>query len=389
MTTTNTNSSYLTGKPMTKITLNEDQLAAFGKEIDAIKQAALKQRGQRDATYIKRIVWIQRALAIGSRISIYAALPLLPSLGLSVASWPLFWVLICAGSIGLGVAKILDNMEIGHNIIHGQYDWMGDPRFHSQHYDWDTNCPSDQWAHSHNYEHHTFTNVLGKDRDIGYGILRMDPSQKWHPAYLANPIYATLLMLFFDTGVALHDVEIDSLRSGKKTFREIWPKLKQSLRKTARIFSKDFILFPALAGPLFPIVMAANAAANLIRNIWTFTIIFCGHFPAEVHTFPEHVCENETQGHWYYRQLLGSANLEGGKLFHIMSGNLSHQIEHHLFPDVPAHRYAELSVQVRKVCTKYDIPYNTGPLWSQYASVWAKIFKLSLPRHSTAAAITA
>ncbi|MBQ0759655.1 MAG: acyl-CoA desaturase [Zhongshania sp.] len=374
---------------MTRMTLNEEQLAAFGDEINTIKHNALNQRGARDANYIKRIVAIQRGLAIGARISIYAALPFLPSLGLSLASWAVFWVLICAGSIGLGIAKILDNMEIGHNIIHGQYDWMGDPRFHSKHYDWDTNCPSEQWAHSHNYEHHTYTNVLGKDRDIGYGILRMDPAQKWHPTYLANPIHATLLMLFFDMGVALHDVEVDSLRSGRKTFRETWPKLKQSLRKTAQIWGKDFVLFPALAGPLFPIVMAANAVANLIRNIWTFTIIFCGHFPAEVHTFPAHVCENETQGHWYYRQLLGSANLEGGKLFHIMSGNLSHQIEHHLFPDVPAHRYAEMSVAVRQVCEKYGIPYNTGPLWRQYASVWAKIFKLSLPTRNTPTAITA
>lgn len=374
---------------MTKITLNEDQLAAFGEEIHAIKHAALKQRGARDANYIKRLVAFQRALAIGSRISIYAALPFLPSLGLSIASWPLFWVLIGLGSIGLGIAKILDNMEIGHNIIHGQYDWMGDPRFHSKHYDWDTNCPSEQWAHSHNYEHHTYTNVLGKDRDIGYDILRMDKAQPWHPAYLANPIAATLLMLFFDMGVALHGVDIGSLRSGKRTFREAWPELKASLRKTAKIWGKDFILFPALAGPLFPIVMAANAVASLIRNIWSFTIIFCGHFPAEVQTFPSHVCDNETQGHWYYRQLLGSANLEGGKLFHIMSGNLSHQIEHHLFPDVPAHRYAEMSVSVRQVCDKYGIPYNTGPLWSQYASVWVKIFTLALPARNTPNALPA
>ena len=42
---------------------------------------------------------------------------------------------------------------------------------------------------------------------------------------------------------------------------------------------------------------------------------------------------------WYLRQMLGSANISGGPLFHILSGNLSHQIEHHLFPDLPARRY--------------------------------------------------
>ncbi|MEX1667423.1 fatty acid desaturase [Zhongshania guokunii] len=370
-------------------TMNPELLDAFGSEIEAVKQRALADRGERDARYIKKLMRIHDLLTIGARLSIFASLLFLPaelfgfSIALNIASWPLFWLLLSAGSIGLGIAKILDNMEIGHNIIHGQYDWMGDPRFHSRHYDWDTNCPGSQWANSHNYEHHTYTNILGKDRDIGYGILRMDPAQKWHPAYLANPVFATLLMLLFDMGVALHDVEMDSLRAGRKTFKDVWPKLKQSLRKTAQIWGKDFILYPALAGPFFPIILAANASASVIRNIWSFSIIFCGHFPDGVHTFTEASCENESRGQWYYRQLLGSANLSGGKLFHVMSGNLSHQIEHHLFPDVPAHRYAEMSVEVRQICEKYGLPYNTGPLYSQYATVWMKIFKLALPPRNT------
>lgn len=375
--------------------LTPEILDAFGAEVEAVKQHALADRGERDARYIKKIVQIHHILTICSRISIFASLLFLPaelfgfSIALGLASWPLFWLLAAGGSIGLGIAKILDNMEIGHNIIHGQYDWMGDPRFHSRHYDWDTNCPGDQWANSHNYEHHTYTNILDKDRDIGYGILRMDPAQKWHPAYLANPIFATLLMLLFDMGVALHDVEIDSIRAGRKTFKDVWPKLKQSLRKTAQIWGKDFILYPLLAGPFFPVVLAANVSASVIRNVWSFSIIFCGHFPDGVQTFTEESCENESRGQWYYRQLLGSANLSGGKLFHVMSGNLSHQIEHHLFPDVPAHRYAEMSAEVRKICEKYGLPYNTGPLYSQYASVWVKIFKLAIPPRNTSTPVAA
>ncbi len=89
------------------------------------------------------------------------------------------------------MSKILDNMEIGHNVMHGQYDWMREPSLNSRVFEWDTVCPSDQWRHSHNYVHHTYTNILGQDRDIGYGILRMDPAQKWHPYYLGNPVYAT------------------------------------------------------------------------------------------------------------------------------------------------------------------------------------------------------
>lgn len=82
---------------------------------------------------------------------------------------------------------------------------------------------------------------------------------------------------------------------------------------------------------------------------------------------------------WYYRQILGSANLTGGKWFHILTGNLSFQVEHHLFPDLPAHRYAEIAPQVREVCERYGVPYNTGPLLKQFGSVVRKICKLALP----------
>ena len=331
-------------------------------------------------------------MALGSRLTIYAALPFLPLISifpLSLASWPLFWGLLAIGTGGLGIAKILDTMEIGHNIIHGQYDWMGDPRLHSKNYEWDTNCPSEQWMHSHNYMHHTYTNILGKDRDIGYGILRMDEDQRWRPAHVSNPLNAFMLMLFFDLGVGLSDVEVDRVLAGERRWKEALPLLKQVLLKTRQVWSKDYILYPLLAGPLFPIVFGANLTACLIRNIRTFTIIFCGHFPAGVKVFSEAECENESQGHWYYRQLLGSANISGGKLFHIMSGNLSHQIEHHLFPDVPAHRYAELSIGVREACERQGLPYNSGSLWKQSATVWAKIFRLALPARSNVQALPA
>ncbi len=126
-------------------------------------------------------------------------------------------------------------------------------------------------------------------------------------------------------------------------------------------------------------MLAGNLAANMVRNVWTNVIIFCGHFPegARVYTLEE--TRNETRGDWYVRQLQGSANIDGGRLFHILTGHLSHQIEHHLFPDLPAHRYAEIAPRVRALCEKYGLPYNTGSLVSQYGSVLKKLFKYALP----------
>jgi fatty acid desaturase len=346
------------------ITLTEEQLEEIGHELDALRQRVVADLGQKDRDYLMNIVKWQRGLEVGGRLSLFGAF------------FPPFWFL---GTAALGLSKILDNMEIGHNVMHGQYDWMRDPAYNSRVFDWDTACPADQWKHSHNYMHHTYTNIVDKDRDIGYGILRMDEGQKWNPYYLGNPVWAFLLMVFFQYGVALHDLEIENVLSGKRKWSDNNALRKGVARKTAKQTLKDYILFPALSGPLFVSTITANATANLIRNLWAYSIIFCGHFPTGVATFTEEECENETRGHWYVRQMLGSANITGGRLFHILSGNLSHQIEHHLFPDIPACRYPEIAGEVRAICEKYGLPYNTGPLRKQLGSTWGKIFRLALP----------
>jgi fatty acid desaturase len=345
--------------------LTAEQLEEFGNELDALRQRVFADLGEADAAYIRKIVKRQQQFEIAGRALFY-----LPP------AWPL-------AVAALSVSKILENMEIGHNVMHGQYDWMGDPKLNSRIYDWDTMAPGENWKYGHNYIHHTYTNILGKDRDIGYGILRMDEDQKWNPYYLGNPLYAFLLMVFFEEGVALHDLEIDRIRTGERTWEQTRSVGKPIIRKVSKQVLKDYLLFPALTGPLFLSTLAGNAVANVIRNIWAFNIIFCGHFPAGVATFTEEECENESRGHWYYRQLLGSANITGGRLFHILSGNLSHQIEHHLFPDLPARRYPELSVEVKALCEKYGIEYNTGRLSKQLFSVARKICRLALPTRRT------
>lgn len=347
--------------------LGEAQIEQLRREIDALRERVVADLGSRDVEYIRGLIATQRRLELAGR-------------GLLWLGWlPPFWL---GGVAALSLSKILDNMEIGHNVMHGQYDWTGDPALSSRTFEWDTACPADQWRHSHNYLHHTFTNVLGKDRDVGYGILRMSEEQPWRPGSLANPVAAFLLAVLFEYGVALHDLETDRIARGERTLEETLPLLRGIVRKIRRQVTKDYVLFPLLSGPGFLATLTGNATANLVRNVWAFTIIFCGHFPDGVETFPEESCENESRGQWYLRQILGSANLEGGPLFHVLTGNLSHQIEHHLFPDLPAHRYAELAVEVRKVCEHHGLPYNTGSLSEQFGSVVRRIFRLALPRRT-------
>jgi fatty acid desaturase len=344
--------------------LSSEQTEAFGRELDAIRQLVIADLGERDADYIRTVLRAQRGFELAGR-------------GLLFFSFiPPAWL---GGVTALSLSKILDNMEIGHNVMHGQYDWMNDPELNGRRFEWDNACPGDHWRHSHNYIHHTYTNVLGKDRDVGYGILRMSEQQPWRLYYLGNPLYAALLAIFFQYGVALHDLELDRILAGETTLAQKREATGAVLRKVRQQTLKDYVLFPLLAGPAAPLVLAGNATANLVRNLWAFTTIFCGHFPDGTVQFTEEQSTEETRGEWYYRQLLGSADLAGGELLHILSGNLSHQIEHHLFPDLPSHRYAEIAVEVRDICRRYGLPYNVGPLSKQFGSVVRKITRLALP----------
>ncbi len=344
--------------------LTEADVEALGAELDAIRRDIEESRGVADAKYIRRTIAFQRALAAGGRVV------------LIFSNRKPAWIL---GTGMLGVAKIVENMELGHNVMHGQWDWMNDPEIHSSSWEWDTTCPSVQWKHSHNFVHHKYTNIVGMDDDVGYGILRVTRDQPWEWWNVGNPVYNFLLATFFEWGVALHHLETEKLRTGQKSYRAALKDLRVIGRKVGKQAAKDYLIFPALAGPNWFTTLTANATANFIRNYWSYAVIFCGHFPDGAEKFTVEEYEEEDQPRWYLRQMLGSANFRAGPLMRFMSGNLSHQIEHHLFPDLPSNRYEEIAVRVRELCDKYDLPYTTGSLQHQYWLTFRTIAKLSVP----------
>ena len=319
-------------------------------------------------------------------------------------------------------------MEIGHNVLHGQWDWMNHPVINSQTWDWDTASTSEAWKHSHNYIHHTFTNILGKDRDLGYEIMRIDSHQPWHPAYLLQPITNVLLMMLFEWGVAFHDLDFTAIRAGEKSMKKVRQELKGIAAKGRMQIQKDYVAWPALSAAIstaavagaeavlkgrrrrtrrdarvllqralrrdrpsgrddfieafkdsFLATVKANVTANVVRNVWSNAIIFCGHFPDQTYVFSEEEVRDEQPGGRYVRQLLGAANIEGGPFFHVMSGNLGYQVEHHLFPDMPSSRYGEIAPRVRDICKRYALPYNTGPFSKQWGKVQRTILRLAFP----------
>ena len=382
------------------IRLTPAQIEQIGREFDNIHDEVKAELGDRDRIYITSMIEMHRRLVVLARVILLAS-----------RHRPA-WI---AGTTTLSLAKILENMEIGHNVMHGQWDWMNDPQINSSTWDWDSASTPEAWKHSHNYVHHTYTNIRGKDRDLGYEIMRIDPHQKWNPVYLFQPFYNLILAGFFEWGVAAHDLDFDAIRSGEKSKAEVRRQLKGMAGKARSQIVKDYVAWPLISGlamaavdlalatrkvkgtagrgPVksalaaaldggvrsFRSTQKANFTANIVRNVWAYAIIFCGHFPDQTYTFSQEEVADESKGAWYIRQLLGAANIEGSPLFHVVSGNLGYQVEHHLFPDMPSTRYAEIAPRVREICERYELPYNSGPFGKQLGTVQRTILRLAFP----------
>jgi linoleoyl-CoA desaturase len=200
---------------------------------------------------------------------------------------------------------------------------------------------------------------------------------------LFNLGFNTILMALFEWGVGLQHLELGKIFKGRDDRKATLIRLREFGIKAGEQVAKDYVVWPALTslspGATFKSTLKANAVANIIRNVWANAVIFCGHFPDGAEKFTKTDMVGESKGQWYLRQMLGSANFEAGPALRFMSGNLSHQIEHHLYPDLPSNRYAEISIRVRQLCDKYDLPYTTGSFLVQYAKTWRTIAKLSLP----------
>jgi linoleoyl-CoA desaturase len=385
--------------------LSAIQLEELATEFDGIQDRVSAELGERDRRYIEAMIELQRRLAVIGRVGLLL---------------PRFRPLAAGGATALAAAKILENMEIGHNVMHGQWDWMNDPRIHSSTWDWDNASTAEAWKHSHNYVHHTFTNIRGKDKDLGYEIMRIDPHQSWHPVYLLQPLYNLVLAGLFEWGVAVHDLDFEAIRKGEKSKHQVLKELRGIAGKARDQVVKDYVAWPLMSAlasaavgaaaeatkpepppwrrrkqqgrlgriarraladgsQAYKRTAAANAGANLARNVWAYAIIFCGHFPDQTYTYSPAEVEDESRGGWYIRQLTGAANIEGSPFFHVASGNLGYQVEHHLFPAMPSSRYAEIAPQVKDICERYGLPYNSGPFLQQLGMVQRTILRLAFP----------
>lgn len=342
--------------------LSKTDLEALGDALGAIRRDIENSRGASDRAYIQRAIMFQRCLDVTARLIIAASRT---KTGCAL------------GTAALATAKSIENMELGHNICHGQWDWMNDPEIHSSTWEWDMAGVSAQWRYAHNYRHHMFTNVIGMDDDLGYGIMRVTPDQPWRLSNLLQPLRNILLAIMFEWGIALQGWE--SQQRSAATRAEKSALTRSLVGKITRQAGKDYLIFPALSLRRWRRTLTANAVANLLRNVWAYVVICCGHFADGTQKFTPAALQDETKPEWYLRQMLGTANFHAGPVLAFLSGNLCYQIEHHLFPDLPSNRYAQIARQVQPLCARFGLPYTTGPLTRQYRHTLRTILTLALP----------
>ncbi len=303
------------------------------------------------------------------------------------------WVL---GTACLGMAKILENMEIGHNVMHGQWDWMNDPDIHSSVWDWDTASTAEAWKHSHNYIHHTYTNILRQgQRSRLRDHAHRPESEVGTRGFSVQPLYNMLLMLLFEWGVAIHDMDIDAIRTREKPWSEVRKDLRGiGVKARAQIF-KDYLGWPLISAGAFALAQLASARPNQqpaqsrlgkgsagIERAdgsappqasstrccpgwkaptcapwppmrWPTSSATYGRTPSSsaaispTRPTPSARKKSRTKraAGGMCASWSGAANIDGSPLFHVISGNLGYQVEHHLYPDMPSSRYSEIAPQ--------------------------------------------
>src|ERR1700741_1014263 len=252
--------------------LTDADIENLAVELDAIRLDIEDPRGERDARYIRRTIAAQRALEVAGRLMLAG--------GSKRSAW---W----AGTVTLGLAKIIENMEIGHNVMHGEWDMSG---------------ASKHWRFTHNFQHHKYTNILGMDDDVGYTVLRVTRDQPWEPYNIGNLLFNAILALGFEWGIGLQPIEFGKIFADGPDRETTVLQVREFSAKAGRQVLKDYVAFPALTAlspaATYKSTLMANVVANVFRNIWANAVIFCGHFPDGAEKFTKTDMIGETKGHW-------------------------------------------------------------------------------------------
>ncbi len=370
-----------------------ERLALYDRieaEFEAIKQRYRAKLGAEDVAYIKGLRLKSRlAELIGRGLLWISPEPITFSLGVGF----------------LWLHRNLESIEIGHNVLHGQYDYFPEiPQFHSHNFKWKAPVDEEAWRREHNGLHHVHTNVYEMDPDLNHGILRMNDRTPWNPMHRWQmPLYLlvgypSMLYNFNDQNMGFKDAYRErAFPQGNEGYAPVpHPGVtvealkRRNWLSIGRVVFKEYLLFPLLAlvtGFGFFKVFLGNLMADVINNYWISLTIQATHLTEPLQS--EEALAHK--GHWYLSQLDSSVNFKGSRRMSILWGHLNYQVEHHLFPDVPSRHYPDMAREVKAVCQQYGLPYKCNPNWGRailnYLGVmWKYSFPTPAERQAKAAA---
>jgi fatty acid desaturase len=331
--------------------LHGERLQAFGREIDAIRQEVEAEIGEEDLRRVRRLDRISRSLEVTGRVLLHFSFEPLTFTG---------------GVLALWLHKQLQATEIGHPVLHGAYDKIpGVGHFHSERFRWDIPIEESSWRTSHNVEHHQYTNVVGRDPDLEYGMVRLHaevPHKRRNEKQLAHTAWTWLGLGFF---MNLHATGVERLWLGddadipkEERRKEWWRRHRLAGKKLVPYWLKNYVVFPALAGPMFWKVLLGNWLAETMRNVYSAASIFCGHIGEGVHAYPEGTRAG-SRAQWYAMQVQSANNFRVPYVLSVLCGGLDYQIEHHLFPKLPPERLRRIAPRVQEVCERYGVAYRS------------------------------
>ncbi|MCB9681067.1 MAG: fatty acid desaturase [Alphaproteobacteria bacterium] len=348
---------------------DEERLAAFGKAIDAVRRRVEADLGEEDLAWIRRVDRTSRVLEVVGRGLIHFSLE------------PVSWSL---GVVALWLHKQLQATEVGHTVLHGAFDKIeGAGRYHSDTWWWEVPIDEEAWHEGHNLRHHQHTNIAGKDPDIHFGPVRLTehtPHHGYHERQL--PYLVGFIWPAFGFTMNMHFTGLTDLYVGNgrpegsdflpdRHWRTLLRAHRRALRKFVPYYAKEYVLFPALAGPLWWKVALGNAASEVMRDLYTAATILCGHVGEETAAYPEGT-RARGKGAWYAMQVEASNDFEVPLPISILCGALDRQIEHHLFPRFPTNRLRQIAPEVRAICEAHGVRYRTGS--------WGEILRGALRR---------
>jgi linoleoyl-CoA desaturase len=352
-----------------------EKFAAFAAEISAVGDEARGKLDASDVRHIKKIKKISKTSEVIGRTLLHFSLD------------PVTW---SAGVLSLWIHHQLETSEIGHSALHGCWDGIiGAEEFYSPSFKWDCPVSEEAWKREHNILHHQYTNIVGKDPDLNYGSLRVTEQTPWMPSHLLqiSQFFWTAPLFMWVIGAYATGVT-DIFRSPKNEgYAPILPdrKLKTALRAALQSAKKmvpyslyNFAFWPALAGPLWWKVLGGNLAADALRNIYTCSTIYAGHFGDDL-VYHDKTFKTNGRGEWFKMQIEAAHDYKVPKPISILCGALDYQIEHHLFPKLPPNRLREIAPKIEAICERYGIAYNRASWGKSLGGGLKRLLKMSFP----------